>query len=465
MKSKVEQTKGLDEEYRVGGAKAKVRERKLKQADTDIAFDKMMLYQKPKKIAEAQAVKEEPAKGAEFNPSAERYYQTTVPVRDRNNAREGTWSHDLASKGKDMLRKEKDSRKEREESKKEKMENGAMDDLKQIEEAHSEGGNRGKKFHKNKALEVFNTAEVKKKGNLSLQLPVREKQSEAGRSFQEQGSLQAPAAFMRIQAILEESDILKDLEELAEDGSDVVEGVGGGAQVDNTTTKKVNDLMMKQRGSENVPECLEVVDASVQKKQTGDDLGSPLRQKQTQKQVLEVKDTRKLEVEEQLKPISVPSSPEAEETLREGRGEVLTLNDSPQPNHPLRNSNEKCPAAEVVEIIEEDVEEEEAITGFLEKVPNVKANNSLSSIDSPIYPAPPPKVKNSPVKAIYQDSPIFKKRVPVKKLCVSSSSDEEEDPGIISCNTDTKDPARRRGGMMGPGLNELYFQNTFKTSV
>ena len=277
MKSKVEQTKGLDEEYRVGRAKAKVRERKLKQANTDIAFDKMMLYQKPKKIAEAQAVKEEPAKGAEFNPSAERYYQTTVPVREKNNAREGTWSHDLASKGKDMLRKEKDSRKEREESKK-KMENGAMDDLKQIEEAHSEGGNRGKKFHKNKALEVFNTAEVKRKGNLSLQLPVREKQSEAGRSFQEQGSLGAPAAFMRIQAILEESDILKDLEELAEDGSDVVEGVGGGAQVDNTTTKKVNDLMMKQRGSENVPECLEVVDASVQKKQTGDDLGSPLRQ-------------------------------------------------------------------------------------------------------------------------------------------------------------------------------------------
>merc|ERR1719234_2734440 len=158
LKSKVDKIKEVEEEYKEGRAKAKIKERKLKQADTDIAFDKMRLYPTAKTKA-----------AAEFDPSAERLFQTTVPVRERNGAREGTWGQELATK-------------EKGESRKEKMESGAMDDLKQIEEAHSEAGvqDRGKKSHKNKALEVFNAAEVKKKGGTTLQ-------SEAGRSFQDQG--------------------------------------------------------------------------------------------------------------------------------------------------------------------------------------------------------------------------------------------------------------------------------------
>merc|ERR1719318_1599449 len=64
---------------------SKVRERKLKQEDTNIEFDKMRLYQPPnKKMGEPDVVNEE-VKTAEpeFSPSAQRYFQTTVPVRHR----------------------------------------------------------------------------------------------------------------------------------------------------------------------------------------------------------------------------------------------------------------------------------------------------------------------------------------------------------------------------------------------
>ena len=190
---------------------SKVRERKLKQEDTNIEFDKMRLYQPTnKKAGELDATKEE-VKTAEleFNPSAPRYFQTTVPVRQRVKGEgEGTWSQEL-----------------KEESRKEKMRTGAMDDLKHIEEAHSEntaGGdqNRVKKPHKNKALEVFKEVEVRKKGEMSLQLLPKEKQAEMRRSFQDQRQNRTFDASTRVQAILEESDILKDLEALAEDGSE-----------------------------------------------------------------------------------------------------------------------------------------------------------------------------------------------------------------------------------------------------
>merc|ERR1712240_953921 len=105
---------------------------------------------------------------------------------------------------------------------------GAMDDLKHIEEAHSgntTGGdqNRVKKHHKNKALEVFKEVEVRKKGEMSLQLPSKEKKADMRRSFQDQRQNRTFDASTRVQAILEESDILKDLEALAEDGSEVGE--------------------------------------------------------------------------------------------------------------------------------------------------------------------------------------------------------------------------------------------------
>ena len=472
LKSKVEKTKEVDEEHKAGRAKAKTRERKLKQADTDIAFDKMRLYQTPKAKAPETGVTrqgEPMAAAAEFDPSAERLFQTTVPVRDRKNgAREGTWSQELASQEKE------DSRKEKEESRKEKMESGAMDDLKQIEEAHSEAGvqDRGKKSHKNKALEVFNAAEVKKRGEMSLQLPSKEKQSEAMRSFQDQGGSQAAGASMRVQAILEESDVLRDLEELAGDGSDVVEGA---PEVDKPSEKglqvnkkrpveKMDDLQLQEEGSEKVTKFLEVVSVNEEKKDSVEakvevesykqlgspfkQLVSPLRQKQKGRQALEAKEIKELE---ESRPISVPSSPEVEEALREEQGEVLTLDDSPKPNHPLRNSAEKSESpTEVVEIIEEDVEEEGAITGFLERVPKAKINTSLSSIDSPIYPAPPPR--------------LFKKRAPAKKFYIpdTSSEEDEEDSGIISCSADTKDSVRMRGGKLATGMTSTLILSVSK---
>jgi len=438
LKSKVEKTKELDKEYNAGRARAKVKERKLKQADTDIAFDKMRLYQ-TKKAAETGGAKEEPLAAAEFDPSAERHFQTTVQVRERKGAREGTWSQELVAKEK--------------ESRKEKMESGAMDDLKQIEEAHSEarGQEKGKKSHKNKALEVFNAAEVKKKGEMSLQLPSKEKQSLAGRSFQDQGGSHTAAASTRIQAILEESDVLKDLEELAEDGSDVVEGgpqvnvtKEGELQLDKTSQKEgcsrtVSRLLEVNRvhNGKHVSEGETVEAASASCKQPGprmEQIDSPRQQKQKAQQTVAVNETKVLE---ESRPISVPSSPEVVEALREEQGEVLTLDDSPKPNHPLRSSAEKSASpTEVVEIIEEDVEEEGAITGFLERVPKAKTNTSLSSIDSPIYPNAPPW--------------LFKKKPPAKKFFIpdTSSEDEEEDMGIISCSADSKDSVRLRGGRL-----------------
>ena len=109
-----------------------------------------------------------------------------------------------------------------------KEEEEAMDGLKHIEEAHSgstAGGdqNRVKKSHKNKALEVFKEVEVRKKGEISLQLLPKEKQADVRRSFQDQRQNRTFDASTRVQAILEESDILKDLEALAEDGSEVGE--------------------------------------------------------------------------------------------------------------------------------------------------------------------------------------------------------------------------------------------------
>jgi len=435
LKSKVEKTKEMDEEYKAG--RAKVKERKLKQADTDIAFDKMRLY--PKKAVETGGAKEEPLAAAEFDPSAERLFQTTVQVRERKGVREGSWSQKLMSKEK--------------ESRKEKMESGAMDDLKQIEEAHSEarGQEKGKKSHKNKALEVFNAAEVKKKGEMSLQLPSKEKQSLAGRSFQDQGGSHTAAASTRIQAILEESDVLKDLEELAEDGSDVVEGgpqvnvtKEGELQLDKTSQKEgcsrtVSRLLEVNRvhNGKHVSEGETVEAASASCKQPGprmEQIDSPRQQKQKAQQTVAVNETKVLE---ESRPISVPSSPEVVEALREEQGEVLTLDDSPKPNHPLRSSAEKSASpTEVVEIIEEDVEEEGAITGFLERVPKAKTNTSLSSIDSPIYPNAPPW--------------LFKKKPPAKKFFIpdTSSEDEEEDMGIISCSADSKDSVRLRGGRL-----------------
>ena len=451
LKSKVEKTKELDKEYNAGRARAKVKERKLKQADTDIAFDKMRLYQ-TKKAAETGGAKEEPLAAAEFDPSAERHFQTTVQVRERKGAREGTWSQEL-------VEKEKESRKE-------KMESGAMDDLKQIEEAHSEAGvqERGKKSHKNKALEVFNAAEVKKKakGEMSLQLPSKEKQPVAGISFQDRGGTHSAAASTRVQAILDESDVLKDLEEVAGDGSDVVEGGPlvvetreGKLQIDKTSTEeKVDELLPKKEGSERVTKILEVINVNNEKKvstgemveaeslsckQPGSTLeqigsGNPLKQKRKAKQAVVEN-----EVLEESRPISVPSSPEVEEALREEQGEVLTLDDSPKPNHPLRSSAEKSSSpTEVVEIIEEDVEEEGAITGFLERVPKAKTNTSLSSIDSPIYPAPPPR--------------LFKKKTKKFYIADTSSEEEEEDLGIISCSANTKNSVRIRGGKLAPGM-------------
>jgi len=211
--------------------------------------------------------------------------------------------------------------------------------------------------------------------------------------------------------------------------------------------EKVDDLQLLEEGSEKVTKFLEVVSVNKEKesvkekveakscKQPGTpkQVDSPLRQKQ--KGSLENKEL------EESRPISVPSSPEVEEALREEQGEVLTLDDSPkQPNHPLRSSAEKSESStEVVEIIEEDVEEEGAITGFLERVPKAKTNTSLSSIDSPIYPAPPPR--------------LFKKRAPVKKFYIAdtSSEEEEEDSGIINCSADTKDSVRLRGGKLAIG--------------
>merc|ERR550519_1179353 len=59
---------------------------------------------------------------------------------------------------------------------------------------------------------------------MSLQLPSKEKQSVTGMSFQDRGGSHTAVASTRIQAILDESDVLKDLEEVAGDGSEVVEG-------------------------------------------------------------------------------------------------------------------------------------------------------------------------------------------------------------------------------------------------
>ena len=78
-----------------------MKERKLKQADTDIAFDTMRLYRIPKKKANETGVvaKGDPVVGgAEFDQSAERLFQTTVLVREKKGARKGTWSQELASK-------------------------------------------------------------------------------------------------------------------------------------------------------------------------------------------------------------------------------------------------------------------------------------------------------------------------------------------------------------------------------
>ena len=68
------------------------------------------------------------------------------------------------------------------------------------------------------------------------------------------------AASTRVAAILEEADVLKDLEELAGDGSDVAEGGPlvnqtreGELQVDKISPwEKVNGLLQKEKGSEKV---------------------------------------------------------------------------------------------------------------------------------------------------------------------------------------------------------------------
>ena len=418
---------------------SKVRERKLKQEDTNIEFDMLRLYQPPnKKMGEPDAAKEE-VKTAEpeFNPSAERYFQTTVPVRQRvKGEREGTWSQEL-----------------KEESRKEKMRTGAMDDLKHIEEAHSgntAGGdqNRVKKHHKNKALEVFKEVEVRKKGEMSLQLPSKEKQADMRRSFQDQRQNRTFDANTRVQAILEESDILKDLEALAEDGSEVGEddqrpqepGVEGKQIVHQKeegrqkTGSQKSSILMKNIGAE----------ANISTAKPG----------QNAKEIEVTGKKGQEETKEESRPISLPSSPEVEESLREGLGEVLTLDDSPKPNNtPQRTSAEKCSPRDVVEIIEEDVEEEGAITGFLERVPKVSANASVSSVDSPIYPPPPPrqlfKKKHPPVKKLRIEDPSG-----VKKLCLrdtsSEESEEEEDSGIISCGLDAKNSVKVKFGKLAP---------------
>jgi len=418
---------------------SKVRERKLKQEDTNIEFDMLRLYQPPnKKMGEPDAAKEE-VKTAEpeFNPSAERYFQTTVPVRQRvKGEREGTWSQEL-----------------KEESRKEKMRTGAMDDLKHIEEAHSgntTGGdqNRVKKPHKNKALEVFKEVEVRKKGEMSLQLLPKEKQADMRRSFQDQRQNRTFDANTRVQAILEESDILKDLEALAEDGSEVGEddqrpqepGVEGKQIVHQKeegrqkTGSQKSSILMKNIGAE----------ANISTAKPG----------QNAKEIEVTGKKGQEETKEESRPISLPSSPEVEESLREGLGEVLTLDDSPKPNNtPQRTSAEKCSPRDVVEIIEEDVEEEGAITGFLERVPKVSANASVSSVDSPIYPPPPPrqlfKKKHPPVKKLRIEDPSG-----VKKLCLrdtsSEESEEEEDSGIISCGLDAKNSVKVKFGKLAP---------------
>jgi len=218
----------------------------------------------------------------------------------------------------------------------------------------------------------------------------------------------------------------------------------GELQLDKTGQKEgcsrtVSRLLEVNRvhNGKHVSEGETVEEASASCKQPGprmEQIDSPRQQKQKAQQTVAVNETKVLE---ESRPISVPSSPEVVEALREEQGEVLTLDDSPKPNHPLRSSAEKSASpTEVVEIIEEDVEEEGAITGFLERVPKVKTNTSLSSIDSPIYPNAPPW--------------LFKKKPPAKKFFIpdTSSEDEEEDMGIISCSADSKDSVRLRGGRL-----------------
>merc|ERR1711962_1210071 len=118
---------------------------------------------------------------------------------------------------------------------------------------------------------------------------------------------------------------------------------------------------------------------------------------------------------------------------------------------PQRTSAEKCLPGDVVEIIEED---EGAITGFLERVPKV----SVSSVDSPIYPPPPPrqlfKRKHGPVKKLRIEDPSG-----VKKLCLrdtsSEESEDEEDSGIISCGLDAKDSVKVKFGKLAPSKPSL----------
>merc|ERR1712130_756184 len=262
------------------------------------------------------------------------------------------------------------------------------------------------------------------------------------------------------------------------DGSDVVEGSNlvnqtkeGELQVDNASPKE-NGLLQKEVGSAKVKREVinvnngkkvsegEVVEAeSASCKQPNalsfsihatpgsgwEQTSSPLKQVLTQKakQAIVAKGT---EVLEESRPISVSSSPDMVEALREEQGEVPTLDAPPKPTLPLRSSAEKSSSpTEVVEIIEEDVEEEGAITGFLERVPKVKpTNTSLSSIASPIYP---------PLQ-------LFKRKAPAKKFYIkdTSSEDEEEDLGIISCNADTKYSVRKGGGKLASGKGPKKIQ-------
>jgi len=276
----------------------------------------------------------------------------------------------------------------------------------------------------------------------------KEKQAEM-RSFQDQRQNRTFDASTRVQAILEESDILKDLEALAEDGSEVGEddqrpqepGVEGKQIVQQKeeerqkTGSQKSSILTKNIGAE----------ASISTDTPG----------QNARGIEVLGNKGQEETKEESRPISLPSSPEVEESLREGLGEVLTLDDSPKSNDaPQRTSAEKCLPGDVVEIIEEDVEEEGAITGFLERVPKV----SVSSVDSPIYPPPPPrqlfKRKHGPVKKLRIEDPSG-----VKKLCLrdtsSEESEDEEDSGIISCCLDAKDSVKVKFGKLAPSKPSL----------
>lgn len=302
----------------------------------------------------------------------------------------------------------------RERSSKSRMESDAMDDLKRIEEEELEQERRQspekKHKRKNKALQEFRTTvkvEKRNKGELSLQVNGRAKEQEKkSRSFH------SSSAAPKVQEILKEADVLKDLEDIEDDGTDCSE----------------EELVLEVVKN---PKVLERVKAPLEK-EVNEEVNFDIKQlvkgklKRSNGALVYHKE------EESSRPISLTSSPE---TPREE--EVLEVESSP--------GSVRRESTEGLDVVQE-IEEEGEVIDFLEKVPKEAPKTSMMD-----FIKKEPRKQQKPVKHDLTTTSSLLDKVPKKqeltsplphlkpklyltknKIELSSDSDSEEAGGLGS---------------------------------